>query len=106
MRRRLLFGLVIVALAAAAVFAIWPAVGDAPWLETKPTTPVTPYFASADVLSLATVQVATRGGASNGHHVGAVHRTVLPAAEQHMAGDMHTQPVRHRQNVRLQRPDR
>ena len=52
----------VLALAAAAVFAIWPVVGGAPWLETKPTTPATPYFGRTDVLSLATNQVVTRGG--------------------------------------------
>lgn len=62
MRTRLLFGVPILALAAATVFAVWPVVGGAPWLETKPTTPATPYFGRADVLSLAQVQVATHGG--------------------------------------------
>jgi hypothetical protein len=66
MRTRLLFGLLMLALVAATVFAVWPVVGGAPWLETNPTTPATPYFGSADVLSLATVQVATRGGLPTG----------------------------------------
>ena len=35
MRTRLLFGLLILALSCAAVFAIWPVVRDAPWLDSE-----------------------------------------------------------------------
>jgi len=39
LRTRLLFGVLILALAAATVFAIWPVVGGAPWLTTHESPP-------------------------------------------------------------------
>ena len=62
MRTRLLFGVLLLALAAATVFAVWPVVGGAPWLSDAKSTPQdTPRYTAYEAVGFVRAALTQEG---------------------------------------------